>query len=206
MKDKIHYVIEAALAVAVLILFALNFTDKGQLLSGQDAADGAKVDNTLPIAYVDMDSLLSYYSYSIDLNEQLMKKYENVRATMTEKQRKFEVEATDFQRKVETNSFLSQERAKSEQQRLLSKQEELRRLDAEQTQKLSDEQARMNEDLRSTIIKNVSIFNKDKGYQLIMGKIGENILYSNRSFNITSEIIEYLNKQYAVSPLIKATD
>jgi outer membrane protein len=204
MKYKIHYVIEVALAVAIIVLFALHFTGKGQSSSsGEKASEEVTVDKPLPVAYVDLDSLLSTYTYSIDLNEQMMKKFENARANMTEKQRKFKAEVEEFDRLSQTNSYLSRERAESEQQRLIKKQDELRKLEDEQTQKLSEEQARVNEDLRSTIVKHLTAFNKDKNYQLILGKIGENILYSNQSHNITTEVIDYLNKQYAASPLVK---
>jgi outer membrane protein len=205
MKDKLHYIVEAALAVAVLILFILNFSGK----AGASKPDENVVVNDnesvkhLPIAYVDVDSLMSNYNYSIDLNEQIAKKYENSKASLTEKLRKLQADAAEFQRKAETNAFLSRERAEAEQQRILKKQDELQKLEAEYTQDLAMEQNRMNEELRSTIISQMRKFNSDKRYQIIFGKMNDNILFADGAYNITAEVIEFLNKSYQASPVIK---
>ena len=79
----------------------------------------------LPIAYVEVDSLLSNYNLAKDLNEQMLTRQENARATVNEKGRQLEKEVAEFERKVKNNAFLSQERFEQEQQRLLKKQQEL---------------------------------------------------------------------------------
>ena len=205
MKNNLHYAIEAVLAVAVVVLFALHFGGKNKSVHKNDqmSENGSASEETLPIAYIDVDTLMLNYTYSIDLNEQITKKYENSRANLTEKLRKLQSEAADFQRKVETNSFLSRERAESEQQRLLKKQEELQKLEAQLSQELAEEQQRMNEDLRKTIISQLREFNKDKGYQIVYGKLNDNILYAADAYNITKEVIDHLNRQHAASPLTK---
>jgi outer membrane protein len=198
-------VVEGVLLIAVIILFVLVLPGKGGSTSTASTAgdDSDVVGKTLPIAYVDVDSLLQNYNYAIDLNEQMSKKYENSRANMTEKLRRLQAEGAEFQRKYETNAFLSRERAEAEQQRLLKKQEELQKLEAELTKELADEQTRMNEDLRQTIITQLRQYNKDKHYHIIYGKINENIIYAENAYNITAEVIDYLNRQHAVSPLAR---
>ena len=79
----------------------------------------------LPIAYVEVDSLLSNYNLAKDLNEKMLTRQENARATINEKGRQLEKEVAEFERKVKNNAFLSQERFEQEQQRLLKKQQEL---------------------------------------------------------------------------------
>jgi outer membrane protein len=39
-------------------------------------------------------------------------------------------------------------------------------------------------------------FNKAKGYQVIYGKKNDNILFADNVYDITGEVIEYLNKLY----------
>ncbi|MDR2916469.1 MAG: OmpH family outer membrane protein [Tannerella sp.] len=207
MKEKLHYAIEAVLAVAVVILFVLQFSGNKKL-SDADAVvseDGAS-ENVMPMAYIDVDSLMSNYTYSVDLNEQITKKYENSRANLTERMRKLQSEAADFQRKYETGAFLSQERAQSEYQRVMKKQEDLQKLEAQLSQELGEEQFRMNEELRKTIIAQLREFNKGKGYQLVYGKMNDNILYADDVYNITGEVVEYLNRKYASSPVIKPSE
>ena len=38
--------------------------------------------------------------------------------------------------------------------------------------------------------------NKEKGYDFILTKIGDNILFANEAFDITMEIVNGLNKRY----------
>jgi outer membrane protein len=199
MKEKVHYVIEALLAVAVILLFILQFSgNKSSVVSDIAVSDSHKMpENTLPIAFIDVDSLMSNYIYSIDLNEQITKKFENSRASLTEKLRKLQSDAADFQRKAETGAFLSRERMETEQQRLMKRDQDLQQLQAQMSQELSEEQMRMNEELRRTIISQLTEFNKNKGYQIVYGKINDNILYADDMYNITGEVIDFLNSHHA---------
>ncbi|MDR1380331.1 MAG: OmpH family outer membrane protein [Tannerella sp.] len=208
MKEKVHYVIEAALAVAVIVLFVLQFSGNRKSTPSNAAATGGDSawGSTMPIAFIDVDSLMSNYVYSIDLNEQITKKYENSRASLTEKLRKLQTEVADFQRKVETGSFISRERAESEQQRLMKKDQELQELQAQMSQELGEEQARMNEELRRTIIAQLREFNRGKGFQVVYGKMNDNILYADDAYNITGEVIEFLNRQHASSPAARTDE
>jgi outer membrane protein len=202
MKEKMHYVIEAVLAIAVVVLFVFQFAGdkKSSTVGAKSAANESSSSERMPIAFVDVDSLMTDYTYSIDLNEQMAKKYENLRANLTEKMRKFEAEATDFQRKYETGSFLSRERAEVASQQLIKKREDLKLLEAELSQELGAEQLRLHEDLRNTIIMHLREYNRDKNFQLIYGKMNDNILYADGAYDITGEVIEFLNRKYAASP------
>ena len=202
MKEKLHYAIEAVLIIAVIFLFVLQFSGNKKSSNADSQVSHGKGESGefMPVAYIDIDSLLVNYTYSIDLNEQMVKKMENAKANLVERNRKFEVEAADFQRKYETNAFLSQERAKSEYDRIMKKQGELQNFEAQLQQELGIENMRINEEIRKTIITQLREYNKGKSYHIIYGKMNDNILYSNETYNITSEVIEFLNKQYAVSP------
>ena len=207
MKEKIHYLVEAALAVAVIILFVLYFLGKNNTSKTQEAvSDNEVASEFMSIAYVDLESLMNTYTYSIDLNEQITKKFENSRAKLAEQERRWQSDAADFQRKIETNSFLSRERAEADQQRLLKKQEELQQLAAQYDQELVEYRYRITETLREVIITQLQEYNKNKGYHVIYGKMQDNILYANEAYNITAEVIDFLNRHYAATPSLKPTD
>ena len=208
MKEKIHYAIEAALVVAVIILFVLQFSGGNNKTPKTNLAvtDFENVSENMPIAYIDFDSLMTTYNYSIDVSEKVMRQFENSQATYAEQARRFQTEYTEFQRKVETGVFLTRERAEAEQQRLLKKQEDLQQLEMRLSQELDDERSRLQGELRQTIIAQVAEYNKDKGYQVIFGKVSDIILYANEVYNITAEVIEYLNMKYAESPVLKLND
>ena len=195
---NINYIINGVLALAVVILFVLQFTGKKEsgvtkTFTAEESASGL-----LPIAYVNVDSLLLNYNYSKDLNEIIIKKQENSRASVNQKLRALQTEMQDFQRKVENNAFLTRERAEQEQARLMKKQQELQDFDNRLAQELVSEQQRLNEQLRDTLVSQLRVYNKDKGYQVILSNtMGDNILLAGDAYDITKEVIEYLNKNYA---------
>ncbi|MDR2472638.1 MAG: OmpH family outer membrane protein [Tannerella sp.] len=202
MKDIIHYVIEAVLAIAVVILFVLSSGNKPVSKVVTGVSDTAVMcSKPLPFAYVDIDSLMQNYTLSIDLNEQLAKKIENAHVTLTEKKRKLQSEAADFDRKLETGSFLNRERAEAEQHRLQTKAIEIKELEEKMTLEIQEDQQRMNIDLSTTVISQVRNYNRDKGYQIIYGKSRDNILYADDVYNITAEVIDYLNSTHQTTPL-----
>ena len=195
---NINYIINGVLALAVVILFVLQFTGKKEsgvtkTFTAEESASGL-----LPIAYVNVDSLLLNYNYSKDLNEIIIKKQENSRASVNQKLRSLQTEMQDFQGKVENNAFLTRERAEQEQARLMKKQQELQDFDNRLAQELVSEQQRLNEQLRDTLVSQLRVYNKDKGYQVILSNtMGDNILLAGDAYDITKEVIEYLNKNYA---------
>ncbi|WP_099463344.1 MULTISPECIES: OmpH family outer membrane protein [Parabacteroides] len=195
---NINYVINGVLAVAVIILFIMQFSGKKESEVTRTFTSGEDTTGILPIAYVNVDSLLQNYNYSKDLNEIILKKSENSRASITQKARSLQSEMQDFQRKVENNAFLTRERAESEQQRLINKQQELQNLDNQLAQELVAEQQRVSEQLRDTLVSQLKEFNKDKHFQVIFSNtVGDNILLAGDAYDITGELIEYLNKNYS---------
>lgn len=195
---NINYVINGVLAVAVVILYVMQFSGKKESGVTRNFTPTKDATALLPIAYVNVDSLLLNYNYSKDLNEIILKKQENSRANITQKARSLESEMQDFQRKIENNAFLTRERAQQEQDRLVKKQQELQNLDNQLAQELMQEQQKLNEQLRDTIVSQLRAFNQVKGFQVVFSNtVGDNILLAGETYNITSELLDYLNKNYA---------
>ena len=195
---NINYVINGVLAVAIIVLFSMQLSGKKE--SSVEKTVNTETGKTMPIAYVNIDSLLQSYNYSKDMTEIILKKQENARANVTAKVRKLQTEMQDFQRKVENNAFLTRDRAEQEQQRLMSKQQELQELDNRLTQELMEEQQKLTDQLRDTIVSQLRTFNQMDGkkYQVILSNTaGDNILLSDDLYNITAEVITYLNENYS---------
>ncbi len=196
---NVNYIVNGVLAVAVVILFFLHFSDQKE--SGEPvaftSADGG-VEGSMPIAYINLDSLIQNYNFAKDLLEIQVKKQENARANINQQMRNLQKEAEDFQHKLENNAFLTRERAEQEQQRLMRKREELQELDNRTVNDLMLEQQKNNEHLRDTVVSQLKEFNKDKGYQVILSNSGgDNVLWADKSYDISSEFIKYLNKKYS---------
>lgn len=197
---NINYIINGVLAVAVVILFVMQFSGKKETNVSSPAVSAGEgaIAGKLPIAYVNVDSLLENYNYAKDLNEIILKKAENSRASVNQKAASLQKEMEEFQRKIANNAFLTQERAEQEQQRLLNKRQELQDLDTRLSQELMSEQQKLNEQLRDSIVSQLRIFNKDKGFQVVLSNTGgDNVLLADDVYDITAALLEYLNKNYA---------
>lgn len=196
---NVSIIINAIMAVAIVILFVLVLTNKSnpiakQLTTGKDVAVSGK----LPIAYINIDSLLLHYQFAKDANESLIKKQEESRLTINTQARKLQVEMAEFQRKLENNAFLSRDRAEQEQTRLQKKQQELQALDGELSKQLVQIQQKMSEQLRDTINAFMKQYNKDHKYQMIFSNTSsDNVLYAEKGYDITTEITKLLNERFA---------
>ena len=155
---------------------------------------------TLPIAYINTDSLLTNYEFAKDLNEALIKKTEDARADINSQAASREKEVNDFQRKVQTNAFLSEDRAQSEANRLQAKKDQLDQLNYKLQNDLAQEQAQMNARLSDTIHAVLKEYNAVKKFELILSNtMYDNILLDNPKYDITGEILQILNDRYAKS-------
>lgn len=195
----INTIVNIVLAISIIVLYILHFCGKDSCQSsGKTTASGsaAKMEQ-MPVAYINIDSLLLNYTYSKDMNEVLIRKRENAQATLTQKARQLDAEMREFQRKHENNAFLSEQSFKSQQQALVKKQQDLQALEDKLTQELMKEQQKMNEQLRDSIYKFLQTYNKDKKYQMIISNtMNDNIMVADPAYNITNEVVEILNKKY----------
>ena len=196
---KTNFILNGLMALAIVFGFTQCANNNNAAVQSTPAAD-ANGSSGMKIAFVEIDSLLTKYNFSNDLNEQIIKKEENIRTTLNEKGKKLEKEQQEFQRKYENNGFASPERAQQEYQRIQKQMQDLQVLQ----QKLSEELAAENQknilQLRDSINSFLQIYNKDKGYDLIISNSGfDNLLYGNPAYNITDKIVEGLNKRYTPS-------
>lgn len=196
---NLSLILNAVLAIAVIVLFVKVFSNNPKSPSEKTFYKNDSLNaGLLPIAYINVDSLLLNYQFAKEANESLIKKQEDSRLSINTKARQLQTEMGEFQRKLEANAFLSRERAEQEQSRLLKRQEDLRELDGQLSQQLMQVQQKMSEQLRDTINSFLKEYNKDQKYQLILSNTSsDNILYATEGLDITPEITELLNKRYA---------
>ena len=191
--NKVQIVVNVVLVAAVATLFGL-------LLSKKEApvVDTPTAAETLPVAYLNVDSLLENYIFAQEVNEKLMKKQEDARLKMNTKLRTFQNEVAEFQRKLENNAFLSRERAEKEQQRLAKKEQELQELEAKLTQDIMLENQKLNMQLSDSLNNYLKVFNADGRYHIILSNSAkDNVLWAGEQYDITAEVIKGLNARCA---------
>jgi outer membrane protein len=199
---KNNYIINGILAVAVIVLFVLQFTGK-KTDTKNDTVGGIVTDSSvfhLPIAYIRTDSLMVNYKFFNDLNDAIIKKMESQKLVINQRTQKLQKEFVEFQQKAQMTAFISAERQQQEQNRLLGQQQDLENYAAQAEKELALEQMKMNQQLQDTIVAALKIFNTPQKYQFILSNVGtDNIVYADDSYDITKEVIEFLNARYVPS-------
>lgn len=200
---KTKYILKGFLMLAMAFMFT-QCADNKNANEGNATPAAALASGELKIAYVEIDSLLTKYRFWNDLNEMMIQKEENIRTTLNEKAKELEQEMREFQRKLENNGFASRERAEQENLRIAQKQRDLQQLQEKLANELQTENQKNSLQLRDSINSFLKIYNKDKGYSLIFSNTGfDNLLYADKAFNITEEIVEGLNARYTPSAAVK---
>lgn len=180
--------------VAIMALASCN--NQSPKMDEQPAAAGAANNGSLKIAYVEVDSLMTQYEFCKEFTLILQKKSNNARNTLNSKGQQLQNAMQNFQQKLNNNGFASREQAEAQQAAIQRQQQSLQELQARLENELANETAKYNDGLRDSLMHFLDRYNKDKKYDLILTKQGDNILYAAKRFDITSDIINGLNKAY----------
>ncbi|NDW09143.1 OmpH family outer membrane protein [Dysgonomonas sp. 520] len=157
----------------------------------------AQQDAKLPIAYIDVDSVLIHYDYAKEINETLQRKIETSKTMISQKEKTLEAVQTEFKKKIDNNTFLNAERAQKEYDRILKMGTDLEELGKQLDEELSIEQQSLNATLADSVRKYLAEYVSDKNYEMVFTNTGiDNILYAKEKYNITSEFIKYINQRY----------
>lgn len=186
------------LIIGTLVWVGTLSSSKGQNPEKEGTVVSAVEEENLPIAYINIDSLLTNYTFAQEANEKLMSKQEEARLQLNQKARALQNDMATFQHKWDNNAFLSRERAENEAQKLQKRQQDLQDLEAKLTQDIMLENQNLNLQLRDTLDSFLKAYNADGRFQVIMANTqGDNILLAQPGYDITSEVVELLNKRYS---------
>lgn len=192
--NKIQIVINVILVAAIAALFALFYGNKKDVVETVAVSTCSEV---MPVAYLNVDSLLANYTFAQEASERLMSKQEDARVKMNTKLRTFQNEVADFQRKLENHAFLSRERAEQEQQRLAKKEQELQELEAKLTQDIMLENQKLNQQLGDSLNTFLQEFNADGRFHIILSNTAkDNVLMASQQYDITDAVITGMNSRY----------
>jgi outer membrane protein len=182
-----------ALAIVAVLASCNNASPK---MDEKPQAAGTESSTGMKIAYVEVDSLMTQYDFAKDYSMTLQKKSNNARNTLTQKGNQLQAAVNNFQQKLNNNGFTSREQAASVQAAIERQQRDLQELQARLESELANETQKFNEALRDSLNNFLTSYNKDKKYDLILSKAGDNILFADRKYDITKDIINGLNKRY----------
>ncbi|MBR3123406.1 MAG: OmpH family outer membrane protein [Prevotella sp.] len=182
------------MAIAAVMGVAVTSCDKSAPKMDEKAVE-QQAPVELKIAFVEVDSIMTQYAFCKDYTQILQKKGQNIQTTLAGKQRSLEQAAANFQQKLQQNAY-TREQAEGIQASLQKQAADLDALNQRLTNEFQTETDKYNNALRDSIQNFLARYNKDKKYSLILSKVGDNLLYADKAFDITAEVIAGLNKAY----------
>ncbi len=181
--------------IALAVVAAVSFTSCNQSPKAEDEAPKSQAPSNLKIAYVEVDSLMTQYEYCKEYSLILEKKSQNIQSTLQQKGQALQAAANNFQQKLQQNAY-TREQAEHIQMGLQKQNADLEALQQRLSAEFQEETAKFNEALHDSLQHFIAKYNKDKKFTMILSKSGDNILFADKSADITSDIIAGLNKAY----------
>lgn len=191
-----------SLAVAAMVTLAMTSCNQSSPKMDSKADVEQNAPASLKIAYVEVDSIMSQYTFCKDYSLILQKKGQNIQNTLAAKQQHLQAAAANFQQKIQQNAY-TREQAEAIQAGLQKQNNDLQVLNQRLSAEFQTETDKYNSALRDSIQNFLNIYNKDKKFSIIFSKQGDNLLYADKAYDITKEVIAGLNKAY--KPSKKAT-
>ena len=184
------------LALAAMTTLAFTACNKQNSQAENKSDSNTKAaPNSMKMAYVEVDSIMSQYKFCKDYSLILQKKGQNIQSTLASKQQALQAAAANFQQKVQQNAY-TREQAEAIQAGLQKQSADLQGLNQRLSNEFQVETEKYNAALRDSLRHFLNEYNKDKKYSLILSKAGDNLLYADKAFDITNDVVAGLNKAY----------
>ena len=189
-------VINIILAAGILISLALFISNKNQIVNS--SAPKAGVPQTLKIAYVDLDSIQSKYTFYQEKMQEFEKKKESADRDLNSAFQKIDNERIAFLKRGES---ITQAEAENFQRVYQGKMQNLEEQKKIMENNIAEDGLKTMEELRKKMNDYLEEYNKNSKYSFIFSySAGMNVLfYKDSTYNITAEVIDGLNQSYKKS-------
>lgn len=192
-RCNIFRILNLLALAGVIALFVLFFLPKKN-----------KIDNTPPktignvtFAFVNTDSIMVHYDFVLDVQVDLANYEKSLQNQYSSTVSAFQKEYDDYIKRA-TAGLLTLDQQKKTEETLGKKQQSIGELESKLAQQLQEEKLKRNMEVHDSIVSNISRYNKTKNYTFIFEKsYGGGLLYANTGLEITSDIIQSLNEEYA---------
>ncbi len=191
---KKNIILSVALAAATTM--GLVSCDKSSpKMDDKTPASAQKSGECAKIAYVEVDSIMTQYKFCKEYSKILETKGNNIQKTLAAKQQQLQAAAANFQQKIQQNAY-TREQAEAIQAGLQKQNNDLQVLNQRLSAEFQTETDNFNKALHDSLQHYLAFYNKDKKYSLIFSKQGDNLLYADKAYDITNEVVAGLNKAY----------
>lgn len=189
----------STLAMAAFAAMVITSCNNQPKQNDTKASQTPVADNAAPtgqqIAFVEIDSIMTQYTYWKDVEKIMKGKEANIQKTLSNKQQQLQQAAANFQQNLQSNKY-TQEQAQQIQASIQKQAQDAEALQQRLGTEYQNEVAKYNKALSDSVHNYLKQFNKDKKYAMILAKSGDNILYADKALDITNEVVKGLNKAY----------
>lgn len=190
---NVSLILNAVLAVAVVVLFILHFSGKS---SGGSYSGGSSSPSNLKVAYVNQDTILKYYDFVKFNTDKLEAKAKSLDQQLTTRQQGLQREIQTYQANV-GNLTIGQ--AKAIEEDLQKKGQNLQMFQEQLSQEMMEEQARINTELYGKITEFLKGYSKERGLEVILKyDRGSDVLYAGDSLDISRDVVKGLNDAWKI--------
>lgn len=185
-------VFNIVLLILVGYLFYLQFGNKKPTTTNEVKTSGTvDLGEKAKVAYIDLDSLQSNYSYYKKIKTDFEQKQSKANDEITAMQKKFQNRAVQLQQKAASMSPQEQENAMQEINKM---QQDLQVRKQNIDNELYNYNSKMKEDILNRIQNFLKDYNKDGKYSYIFSYEPGFMFYKDSTLNITPDVIAGLNK------------
>jgi len=193
-RNNIVLLINGVLFVGLVVLYVLFFLNKKHEKTLPEIAKSSS--GSISIACVNSDSLLEKYELVKVMRQQLESAQKNRQAELINLKQTFDKKVADYQQKVSSNS-LTPQLAKLNEEQLQKEQQNLMSLQDKYTNELSQKELNLNVQLLDSVTNFLKRYNLKYKFDYILNiKKGGDVFLSNKTFDITSDVLKELNAEY----------
>ena len=202
---KISFWLNIVLLVAVAVLFYLHFQSNGEITTSDSKKTQTEEKkqkefgsyNNLRIAYVNLDSLLNDYDMYIDKREEFVQEQTSTQSELQSRSQQLQQEFKELKEKL-NKGMITRAKARMKQRTLGQKERKLRQLQQNKSSELAEKEQVIYRKVLNSVMDYLDKYAEEHNYHYILSySFGGPILYKNGQFDITQNVLEGLNKEYA---------
>ena len=187
------------IAIVTLTAFAFiacnNQPKQNDTVASKNETTTTPASDNQKVAYVEIDSIMSQYTYWKDVTKIIKAKEANIQRTLAGKQKAIQAAAANFQQNVQANKY-TQVQAQQIQASIQKQAQDADALQQRLGAEYQNEVAKYNKALSDSVHNYLKEYNKDKKFAIILAKSGDNILYADPAYSITDDVIKGMNQAY----------
>lgn len=192
-----NIVINVVLGAAVIVLFVFHFSGSDKKVGGGDATAAVLANpGDISVAYFNMDSVMSQWALYDEYQQDLSQKQTELEADFAGRTETFYQSVQDAQYKIQ-KGLVTRTEAEQLQQQLASEEQNLQVLQNQYAAQIQEEGMVKNRNMLDKIETYVAELSTEMGYSYVFSyAFGGNLIYGAQPLDITSLVVDGLNKKF----------